>query len=411
VKVCSGIGLSGSGLEQQRSAMPEIVILRNLAAFRTVSPFEGIGAAPTAAPAVPEPQVEVADVSTTEATSISRDPQVAAVAIPMPIALIRPMNVEPGTSANEAWGVRAVMADSSPFTGDGTVVAVLDTGIDKAHPAFAGVTIVEKDFTGSGNGDRQGHGTHCAGTVFGRDVNGTRIGVAPGVKRALIGKVLGDDGGGSSEMIFRGIQWALEEGAQVISMSLGFDFPGYVRRLQDAGLPVEPAVSNALEAYRSNLRFFDALMQMVKAQAAFRDTAVVVAASGNESERPRYTVAASLPAAADGVISVAALGRGPSGQLTVAGFSNTMPQVAAPGVDILSAKPGGSLISLNGTSMACPHVAGVAALWWESLKRSGRVQPAASLVISNLLTRTRTDVLAPDARFEDRGTGIVTAPQ
>jgi subtilisin family serine protease len=411
VKVCSGIGLSGSGLEQQRSAMPEIVILRNLAAFRTVSPFEGIGAAPTAAPAVPEPQVEVADVSTTEATSIARDPQVAAVAIPMPIALIRPMNVEPGTSANEAWGVRAVMADSSPFTGDGTVVAVLDTGIDKAHPAFAGVTIVEKDFTGSGNGDRQGHGTHCAGTVFGRDVNGTRIGVAPGVKRALIGKVLGDDGGGSSEMIFRGIQWALEEGAQVISMSLGFDFPGYVRRLQDAGLPVEPAVSNALEAYRSNLRFFDALMQMVKAQAAFRDTAVVVAASGNESERPRYTVAASLPAAADGVISVAALGRGPSGQLTVAGFSNTMPQVAAPGVDILSAKPGGSLISLNGTSMACPHVAGVAALWWESLKRSGRVQPAASLVISNLLTRTRTDVLAPDARFEDRGTGIVTAPQ
>jgi hypothetical protein len=67
------------------------------------------------------------------------------------------------------------------------------------------------------------------------------------------------------------------------------------------------AVSNALEAYRSNLRFFDALMQLVKVKAAFQDTAVVVAATGNESARPTYTIAASLPAAADGVVSVAAL--------------------------------------------------------------------------------------------------------
>ena len=72
-------------------------------------------------------------------------------------------------------------------------------------------------------------------TIFGRDVDGKRIGIARGVRKALIGKVLSDTGGGSSEMIFRGIQWALDEGAHVISMSLGFDFPGAVKRMEDLG--------------------------------------------------------------------------------------------------------------------------------------------------------------------------------
>jgi subtilisin family serine protease len=367
-----------------------------------------------AAPAAPEPRVEVHDISTREAVSIARDPEVACIAIPMPITLVKPLDVAAGAAATNAWGIPAVKADTSSFTGDGVVVAVLDTGIDKTHPAFAGVTLVEKDFSGSGDGDVQGHGTHCAGTIFGRDVNGTRIGIARGVKKALIGKVLGNDGGGSSEMIFGGIQWAVEEGAQVISMSLGFDFPGAVKRMQAGGLPTEPAVSNALEAYRSNLRFFDALMQMIRAQAAFRTTAVMVAATGNESNRagaPAFTIAASLPAAAEGIVSVAALGQGAGGKLQIAPFSNTMGQVAAPGVDVLSARTGGGLSSKSGTSMACPHVAGVAALWWEALRRSGSVRASANLVAGNLLTRARTDVLASSMTVEDRGTGIVTAPQ
>jgi subtilisin family serine protease len=393
--------------------MPEFLVLRNAAAVKTASPFETIGPSATAASGSPEPRVELHNIPTHEAVAIARDPEVAAVAIPMPTTLIKPLEIGAGAAANDAWSIAAVKADVSNFTGEGVVVAVLDTGIDKAHPAFAGMTIVEQDFSGSGNGDRQGHGTHCAGTIFGRDVNGTRIGVARGVNKALIGKVLTDNGGGSSDMIFRGIQWALDQGAQVISMSLGFDFPGAVKRMEHSGLPTEAAVSNALEAYRSNLRFFDALMQMVKAQAAFRDTAVVVAASGNESKRrgaPAFTVAASLPAAADGVVSVGALGRGANGKLEIADFSNTMPQITAPGVDILSAKPGGGLRSLSGTSMACPHVAGVAALWWESLKSSGAVKPAANLVVSNLLTRARTDTFAANVGPNDRGTGIVTAP-
>lgn len=396
--------------------MPDYLVLRNVSAARISSPFEsfGAGAAAAPAPAPPEPRVEVHDVSTREASSMARDPEVAAVAIPMPIALIKPLDVAAGAAATDAWGIPAVKADTSSFTGDGIVVAVLDSGIDKNHPAFAGVTLVEKDFTGTGDGDGNSHGTHCAGTIFGRDVGGKRIGIARGVKKALIGKVLAANGGGSSAMIFSGIQWALDQGAHVISMSLGFDFPGAVKRMEDSGLPTQPAVSNALEAYRSNLRFFDALMQMVKAQAAFRETAVIVAASGNESNRPAppgFTIAASLPAAAEGVVSVAALGLGAGGKFEIAPFSNTMAQIAAPGVDILSAKLGGGLSSKSGTSMACPHVAGVAVLWWEALKKSGTVRPTANLVTSNLVTKARTDVLAAGITMDDRGTGIVTAPQ
>jgi subtilisin family serine protease len=176
---------------------------------------------------------------------------------------------------------------------------VLDTGINKNHPAFAGIAdqIVEKDFTGTGNGDNQGHGTHCAGTIFGRAVDGKRIGVAPGVTKALIGKVLADDGSGNSDMIFAAIQWAVAEGAQVISMSLGFDFPGSVKRMTDDGWPIELATSTSLEGYRANLRMFDALMQMIKARAAFGLEPVVIAASGNESKtdlNPDFKIAASL---------------------------------------------------------------------------------------------------------------------
>src|SRR6187200_790324 len=159
--------------------MPNFIVLRDTRAVRTSSPFERFGPVtanvPGTAQGAPEPIVEVHDISPREAAGMARDSQVAAVAIPMPIKLITPRNVDAGAAASTAWGVQAVKADTSPFKGHDVVVAVLDTGIDKEHPAFAGVTIVENDFSGSGNGDRQGHGTHCAGTIFGRDVNGTRI--------------------------------------------------------------------------------------------------------------------------------------------------------------------------------------------------------------------------------------------
>ena len=109
----------------------------------------------------------------------------------------------------------------SPYTGHGVTVAVLDTGIDATHEAFKGIKLVQKDFTREEKGDQHGHGTHVAGTIFGQTSQGLRFGVAPGVRRALIGKVLGAKGGGTTEGIIAAIQWAVKEKAHVINMSLG----------------------------------------------------------------------------------------------------------------------------------------------------------------------------------------------
>ena len=395
--------------------MRTYTVLRDLTAASTGEPYGGATGLDAPDLGSVGLRVDVERLDKSDVRSLSRDPAVRAIAPVMPTTLIHPVGEpedQPSTEATAtAWGVSAVGADTSPRTGAGVVVAVLDTGIDASHPAFTGVTLTQMDFSGAGNGDKQGHGTHCAGTVFGREVDGTRIGVAPGVSEALIGKVLGDDGSGDSDMIFRGIQWALDNHAQVISMSLGFDFPGLVEDLVDQGWPADLATSVALEAYRANLRMFDALMAVARGREPFGGGCVLVAAAGNESRRnidPDYEIAASIPAAADGVVSVGALGESPGG-LQVAPFSNTFPQVSGPGVKVLSAKLGGNLTTLSGTSMATPHVAGVAALWWEELAASS-VPLSARATVAKLLATATTAGLAVDGDPADRGLGIVQAP-
>lgn len=315
-------------------------VLRDLSRPATAGPFDTplLGIHSERPLTVREPKLEVGELNNREVRDLGRDPSVRSIALVMPTRLIAPVEWSTTGTATTAWGVSAVGADTSTRTGAGVVVAILDTGIDAAHAAFAGVDLVQRDFSGSGDGDKVGHGTHCAGTLFGRDVNGTRIGVARSIGRALIGKVLGDDGTGSSEGLFDGIQWAAASDARVLSMSLGFDFPGLVDQLVADGMPVPAATSQALEAYRANLRMFDVLMEMISTRAPFGGGMIVVAAAGNESRRgmnPDYEIGVSVPAAVEGVVSVAALGQTAAG-LDVAYFSNTFADISGPGVDILS---------------------------------------------------------------------------
>jgi len=356
-------------------------------------------------------EIEETELSKAERADLRRDPRTLAIAEPMPMTLIEPMDTEEvaePAAGNATWGVDAVRAPDSPLTGEGITVAVLDTGIDPNHDAFQGVNLVQKNFTTGPDDDQHGHGTHCAGTVFGQDVNSLRIGVARGVDQALIGKVLGQ-GGGSTATIAKAIQWAVQEGAHVISMSLGIDFPGFVKILTDVhGLDVRPATSIALEQYRANINLFSALADSVHAMDPFGQGTAIIAASGNESERPDYEIAVAPPAAGTGLIAVGALQES-AGGLTVASFSNNQVDVSGPGVGVISARVGGGLQSMSGTSMATPHVAGVAALWAQKLLDStGTVK--SGVLMAMLVAKAAVAQLAPGFETEDVGTGIVQSP-
>ena len=276
------------------------------------------------------------------------------------------------------WGLQATEVPPSPRTGRGIRVAVLDTGFDLAHPDFAGRAVTATSFVpGESAQDGHGHGTHCVGTACGpRAPEGSRgYGIASDAE-VFVGKVLSDEGSGTDAEILAGIAWAVRNGCQVISMSLGADVP-------------EPSPAYSAAGRR-----------------ALDQGSLIVAAAGNNADRPEGDVGfVGVPANSPDVLAVGAL----DPFLEVAWFSARSTAVpggqvdlAAPGVDVYSSWPVPARYNtISGTSMATPHVAGLAALWAEETGLRGRDLWWA-------LTRASRRLTAPSA---DVGAGIPLAPR
>ncbi|MFF3907727.1 S8 family serine peptidase [Streptomyces sp. NPDC001848] len=245
--------------------------------------------------------------------------------------------------------IGAPTAWAAGYTGKGVKVAVLDTGVYADHPDLKGQVIEAKNFsTSATTDDKVGHGTHVASIVAGTGAksHGKYKGVAPGA-RILSGKVLDDDGYGDDSGILAGMEWAAQQGADIVNLSLGgADTPD-----------IDP-----LEAEVNKLSEQKGILFAI--------------AAGNEGQAGEKTIGS--PGSAADALTVGAVddndkradfsSRGP-------GLDGAIkPDVTAPGVDITAAAAPGSLIdrevgekpagylTISGTSMATPHVAGAAAI-------------------------------------------------
>ena len=377
----------------------------------------------TAKRAVSRLDVEVTSGHENDVGRLRADPRnVAGMEAGTMFSLIAPtlratFTASDGLQANgtqqQSSSVQAVGAHTSAYDGQGVTVALLDTGIDKHHPAFVDKELFLRDFTGEGQAhndvtDRDGHGTHCAGTVCGGVVDGVRVGVAPGVARLCVGKVVGERGA-SLPALLKGLLWAVHNrGASVVSLALEYDLAGNTKRLIDKyGVNVALASQRALQLHRDVAAGIAVLRAFLASQSP---NVVIVAASGNASRRPEFVLEAVLPAAelvAVGAVGSVAVG---AGRWALAPFSNARVRLVAPGVEVVSAAVAGGWASMSGTSMSSAHVAGVAALWMQRLRSQG-TSSVPGAVLAELLASATTATLRSAADRNAIGMGMVQAPQ
>ncbi len=291
-------------------------------------------------------------------------------------AQIDPTAVFADTSAS-TWGLVATKALGSPRTGQGISVAVLDTGFDLAHPDFADREITAQSFIpGEEVQDGHGHGTHCVGTSCGPagPGEGRRYGVASGA-HIHVGKVLSNAGSGTDTTILAGTSWAIANGCRVISMSLGAD-----------------------------IRTVSAAYETVGRRALDAGTLIVAAAGNNASRRFGNPGFVGMPANSPSIMAVAAV----DSRLAIAPFSarsgvgdGGKVDIAGPGVGVYSAWPMAQRYNtISGTSMATPHVAGIAALWSEATGATG----------ARLWTALAQAARRLRIPLEDAGAGLAQAP-
>lgn len=292
-----------------------------------------------------------------------------------------------------SWGLHATGVSTSPFLGAGITVAVLDTGFDLGHPDFAGRQLTSQSFVqGAATAqDGHGHGTHCVGTACGpqHPASGVaRYGCAPEAG-ILVGKVLSDQGSGDDTSILAGINWAVANRAEIISMSIGADVPQVSQTYETVG------------------------------RRALDRGCLIVAAAGNNAQRDQPSLPpeqrygfVGISANSPSIMAVAALDEGLDiavfSARSLAGVPGGNIDIAGPGVRVFSSwhlprpeygeQP---YRSISGTSMATPHVAGVAALWCQAKGVTGRQ-------LWTTLTQQSQRLRLPSV---DVGCGLLQAPQ
>lgn len=256
------------------------------------------------------------------------------------------------SSADATYGLEQIGAPAAwseyDARGEGIRVAVLDTGVDAEHSDIDLVDGGWAEFDVYGDPiesepyDGNGHGTHASGTVAGGNASGTHIGVAPEAE-LYHGKVMDENGEATFPQVIAGMEWAIENDVDVISMSLGAEgyyseFINPIRNAENAGVTVVTSSGNEGEGTSNSPgNVYDAL---------------AVGATGEAEDVTDFSSGERIDT--DSVWGSAAPSDWPE--------KYVVPTVAAPGSLIDSAKPGGGYQKMSGTSMAAPHVAGAVAL-------------------------------------------------